>query len=208
METPDQNSDLIQRAVAGDQEALGELLVQNHDKLQAYIQRKMPTKVQATVSVDDIIQQTYLSAFMSIERFTPQGAGSFLAWLRVIAHRKVMDAHRKKGKENLTDKQAHSPAGGSGDPNSSMRGLLSLVASDMQGPDTAAMVDELQGAFQVALAEMPENYRTVLELRYLQDLPNEEVAGRMGVSVGTVRGLCHRARQELRESLMRLSRYA
>lgn len=196
---------LVTLAVGGDQDALGQLLVQYHDTLEAYIARKATAKVQATFSVEDVLQQTYLSAFQGVERFQWQGPGSFLAWLRVIAKRKLTDAARKKQKERLSDKRAHSPAGGGGE--SSMRGLLSVLADDDPGPGDAAMADELQGAFQVALAEMPDNYREVVELRYLQSLSNEAVAERMGVSVGVVRGLCHRARGELRESLMRLSRY-
>ncbi|MEM1304322.1 MAG: sigma-70 family RNA polymerase sigma factor [Planctomycetota bacterium] len=196
---------LIGKATEGDQAALEQLFVRYHPELHAYIDRKIPANVRASISTDDILQETYLKGFMAIGRFEPQGRGSLLAWLKVIASRKLTDAWRSKGREKRSDRPAHSPGGS--DVNSSLRGLLSLVAIDGLGPGDEAMLDELQSEFQVALAGMSEKYRDAIRLRYLEGLPLETVAERLDTTEGAVRGLCHRARQELRERLMRLSRF-
>jgi RNA polymerase sigma-70 factor (ECF subfamily) len=197
--------DLVAKAVVGDHAALESLLISYHSPLLSHITRQIPTKVQATVCPDDVLQQTYLNAFRSISRFEPRGGGAFYGWLKVIAERQLMDACRKRDREQLSEKPAHSPPG-VGD-NSSLRGLLSLVAGDEPLPGQQAMLEEMQAEFQVALARMPDNYRQVLVLRYLDDLPLDVVAKKLGVSEGAVRGLCHRARQHLRDELMRLSRF-
>jgi RNA polymerase sigma-70 factor (ECF subfamily) len=199
------DDDLVARAIEGDQAALESLLISYHGPLLTHITRLIPAKVRAYVCPDDVLQQTYLNAFRSIGRFESRGGGAFYGWLRIIAERQLMDACRKRDREHLSEKPAHSPPG-VGD-NSSLRGLLSLVAGDEPVPGQQAMLDEMQAEFQVALARMPENYRQVLILRYLNDLPLEEVAQKLGISEGAVRGLCHRARQHLRDELMRLSRF-
>jgi RNA polymerase sigma-70 factor, ECF subfamily len=199
------DDELVERAVVGDHAALESLLISYHGPLLTHISRLIPAKVRASVCPDDVLQQTYLNAFRSISRYEPHGGGAFYGWLRVIAERQLMDACRKRDREQLSQKPAHSPAG-VGD-NSSLRGLLSLVAGDEPVPGQQVMLEEMQAEFQVALARMPENYRQVLILRYLDDLPLEEVAEKLSISEGAVRGLCHRARQHLRDELMRLSRF-
>ncbi|MEX2170664.1 MAG: RNA polymerase sigma factor [Pirellulales bacterium] len=199
------DEEMVAKAVAGDHAALESLLIPYHGPLLAHVTRLIPSKVRASVCPDDVLQQTYLNAFRSIGRFESRGEGAFYGWLKVIAERQLMDACRKRDREQLSEKPAHSPPGGGG--NSSLRGLLSLVAGDEPIPGDQAMLEEMQAEFQVALARMPENYRQVLVLRYLEDLPLEDVAEKLGLSEGSVRGLCHRARQHLRDELMRLSRF-
>jgi RNA polymerase sigma-70 factor, ECF subfamily len=207
MNTASSEDELIVKAVEGDQSALEQLLITNHGSLLAHIKKLIPSKVRASICHDDVLQQTYLNAFRSISRFEPRGGGSFYGWLRLIAERQLMDACKKRDREQLSEKAAHSPAGAAGGDNSSLRGLLSLVAGDEPVPGQEAMLHELQGEFHVALAEMPENYRQIVTLRYLEDRPLEEVAQILGMSEGAVRGLCHRARQHLKEELLRLSRF-
>ena len=203
----DCESELIQQAIAGDQQALEQLFVRYHPELYTYIERKISGNVRTSVSAEDILQETYLKGFTAIGRFEPQGPGSLLAWLKVIAARKLTDAWRSKGREKRSDKPAHSPAGGGGDMNSSMRGLLSLVAMEGLSPGDEAMHVELQSEFHVALASMSEKYRQAISLRYIEGLSVETVAERLGTTPDATRGLCHRARRELRERLMRLSRF-
>jgi RNA polymerase sigma-70 factor (ECF subfamily) len=54
---------------------------------------------------------------------------------------------------------------------------------------------------RAALAELSEEYRTVLVLKEMEDLRYEEIAEIVGCPIGTVRSRIHRARSELREKL-------
>ncbi|QDU88480.1 ECF RNA polymerase sigma factor SigE [Pirellulimonas nuda] len=194
----------IVAAVAGDVDALQSLLIEHHRSLSAHIERLMPANARSAIGPEDVLQQTYLKAFKSIGRFEPRGEAAFYGWLRLIAERQLMDMCRKRNRERLSNLPAHSPGG---DASSSIRGLISIAIGDGPSPGQEVMLEELQGAFQVALAGMPEHYRQVLRLRYLEDRPLAEVAEAMGTTEGAVRGMCHRARQQLREELLRLSRF-
>ncbi len=205
MESSVEADALIVAAVAGDSEALQSLLMAHHKALAAHIDRLLPASARSVVAAEDVLQQTYLKVFQSIGRFEPRGGAAFYGWLRLIAERQLMDMCRKRNREKLSKQPAHSPAGG--DASSSIRGLISLVMGDGPSPGQEVMRDELLGAFQVALAVMPEHYRQALTLRYLEGRPLAEVAVALGATEGAVRGMCHRARQQLREELLRLSRF-
>lgn len=196
--------DYVARAVQGDEQALEQLLVSRHDQLLRYIERQVPPKLQAKVAAEDLLQLTYLQAFKSIGKFEPKGPGAFFSWLTTIAKRKLIDATRQRGREQLA---GQSPGPSPTQSQSGYKSLMGMIACSEDGPGGQAMADELRGAFHVALANLPSNYREVVQLRYLEDLGVEEVAERLGITPGAARGLCHRARQSLRDEIMRLSRF-
>lgn len=194
---------LLTKAVAGDVAALESLLVARHEPLLRYIEQNVPANLQSKESAEDLLQLTYLQAFKSIQSFEPKGPGAFFAWLKTIARHKLIDATRANKHERQI---GQSPATGSGSV-SSYHNLLEKVAQSGAGAGTLAMADELRGAFHVALDNLPDHYRVVVQLRYLEDLPLEEVAERLNVTTGAARGLCHRARQAVRDEILRLSRF-
>lgn len=69
---------------------------------------------------------------------------------------------------------------------------------DSAGPDGYASVDSRQ-ALRTALAKLPARQRTVVVLRYHQDLSEAQVAELLGVSVGTVKSQAAKALAALRE---------
>ncbi|MFI6705198.1 SigE family RNA polymerase sigma factor [Nonomuraea sp. NPDC050478] len=69
---------------------------------------------------------------------------------------------------------------------------------DLPGRDRTHQ-SELRVVLRAALAKLTARQRTVLVLRYFEDLPDHEVARRLGCSVGTVRSTAHRSLARLRE---------
>jgi RNA polymerase sigma-70 factor (sigma-E family) len=72
-------------------------------------------------------------------------------------------------------------------------------------PDQAAAIPAASAETRLALLEalraLPAGKRAVLALRYLEDLPEAQVAGILGCSVGTVRSQTHKAITQLRSAL-------
>lgn len=196
---------LLAAAIGGDESSLESLLIGRHDQLLRFLERQMPAKLQAKLAAEDLLQLTYLQVFKSIGKFEPQGPGSFYAWLKTIANRKLIDAARQRDREHLVGQRPGVLSGSQSQ--SGYKSLLGLVACSDAGPGGAAMADELRGAFHVALANLPSNYREVVQLRYIEDFSIEEVAQQLAITTGAARGLCHRARQSLREEIFRLSRF-
>ncbi|NOD92135.1 RNA polymerase sigma factor [Ruegeria sp. HKCCD4884] len=76
--------------------------------------------------------------------------------------------------------------------------------SDVPEPEDgqASVVDRMQDearkdALQIALAELPERQRQAVVLRHIEELPNPEIAGIMGVSVEAVESLTARGKRSL-----------
>src|SRR5262245_31685002 len=84
-------SELLGRATAGDEAALERLLMLHHTRLCGDIASRLPARMQAIVSVDDVVQEAYIVVFQEIAAFRPQGPGSFYAWVATIAGRKLLD---------------------------------------------------------------------------------------------------------------------
>jgi len=69
------------------------------------------------------------------------------------------------------------------------------------GPEKLMKQRELRAAIQKAVDELPQDYRSVVELRDLEGLSNEEVSKHLKLSVAAVKSRLHRGRLVLREKL-------
>ncbi len=196
---------LTERAIAGDQASLEQLLVTYHGRLIGHLRNRVPPHLAGIISLEDVVQQAYVQAWLSIGSFTPRAEHSTFAWLKIIAERKLMDACRRHKRERIVSETP--PHSAPIDPSESICSLIGQLMGSEASPDNKAMVQELMAAFQVALAGLPAEYREVVQLRYIDARPPTEVAQRMNRSEDAIRGICHRARDRLREDLMRLSRY-
>jgi RNA polymerase sigma-70 factor (ECF subfamily) len=80
-------------------------------------------------------------------------------------------------------------------------GASDQLAGSSSGPDAKAARRERAARLVAALERLPEDYRTVIELRNAQELPFEIVAQRMERSIAAVRKLWNRALDRLREEV-------
>lgn len=70
--------------------------------------------------------------------------------------------------------------------------------------DDPAVAEETRRAIELAIDRLPEEYRVVILLHDVEELPNEEVAATLGLSVAAVKSRIHRARLVLRQELAHL----
>jgi len=78
-----------------------------------------------------------------------------------------------------------------------------LLADWSQTPEAELLGGETRAVLSRAIDQLPEAYRTVLVLRDVEELSNEEVAQILDESVSSVKSRLHRARMALREQLTR-----
>lgn len=84
----------IRLAIGGDAEALSALLEQFALQNAAALARKIETRWRTILEVDDVLQTTFLEAFMRIRQCRADHAASFFAWVRTIAEHNLTDAIR------------------------------------------------------------------------------------------------------------------
>lgn len=197
-------SDALAAAIAGDRLALGRLLMQHDARLRRKIAKWIPSKFAALMTVDDILQETYIEAYRHIASFIPGGDGSFYGWISKIAERRFLNARRwlmaaKRG----TGRQVDTPTPQSG----SFVELVRVLAGSDSTPSCNAARAENKGLMQVALAGLKDDYREALWMRYIEGRPIREIAETLGRTERAVQMLCNRGLHALREKMGHTSKY-
>ncbi|MCL6647985.1 MAG: sigma-70 family RNA polymerase sigma factor [Chloroflexi bacterium] len=128
----------------------------------------------------DLAQETFLRAYRGLKTF--RLGARFSPWLYKIAVNLCLNY--RKGK-------ATQPA----------LPLHDQLRSGEVSPERQAEQQELRAQLLHAVDQLPPNYRAVIVLRHLHDLPYEEIAEALGVPLGTVKTWLFRARERLQQQL-------
>jgi RNA polymerase sigma-70 factor (ECF subfamily) len=180
----------VERLRQGDPAAFEELLRKHTGRLLAVARRLLSNEEDAR----DAVQDAFLAAVRSLDRFDGQAALG--TWL----HRIVVNAALTK----LRTRRRH--------PEKPIEELLPKFLDDGQqarpprdwpNPSAALEQQETRDAVRRHIDELPEDYRTVLLLRDIEELDTEETARLLALSPGAVKTRLHRARQALRTLLER-----
>lgn len=91
-------SHLIERARAGDQEAVDRLLARHVTPLRRWARGKLPKWARDAADTDDLVQDTLLQTFRRLGDFDVRGPGALQAYLRQAILNRVRDELRKKGR--------------------------------------------------------------------------------------------------------------
>lgn len=198
---PATEEQLIDQALGGDSTALEQLLLRYYDRLYNYVRLQMNPSLARRVGPEDILQHTYLKAFKAIDSFEPRSGYSFFAWLKRIADNERKDQIRKVVREPVA---APTPTH---DEGSSYFDMAGRIADSDPTATVMARRKELISVLQVTITGLKPEYRQAIELRYIKGLEFDEVARRMKISDGQLRGLLHRARRRVKDDIRRLSNY-
>lgn len=196
--------ELLGKAVRGDEQALTELLEKHGPAIRRRLAGAIPKRWQSLLSEDDVLQQTYVDAFLDIGRFVGDDGRAFEAWLHTLAKRNMLDGIKMLE----TDKR-----GGDrrrielGSRDESMVALYEVLGGTITTPSRKAARQEAGDALKKALESLPTAYRQVIELYDLDGHPIEEVAAALERSCGAIYMLRSRAHRLLSEIMGSQSKY-
>ena len=168
---------LVAEAKAGDREAFGRIF----DAYVGPIHRFIASRVNSPSDAEDLTQLVFVKALEALPRYEARGI-PFGGWLFRLARNAIIDQIRTR------------------------RDHLSLVdavtrETDDAGPEAKAALQDDLDRVAAALAELTDDQREVIELRFFAGLNVLETAVAMGRQEGTVRGLQFRAIAALRREL-------
>ncbi len=182
-------------AVAGDTDAMSRLL----DHYGPAVERSLSISREwrSVLESADIMQVTYLEAFLQITQYDPERSEPFRAWLQRIAENNFRDAIRGLQRQKRPQPTNRITPRGS-DPTSELLALLGVVSTT---PSRNAARDERATRLDAALDTLPEDYGQAIRLYDLEARPIEEVVREMGRSAGAVHMLRARAHDRLHDML-------
>jgi RNA polymerase sigma-70 factor (ECF subfamily) len=155
-------------------------------------------RLRAKLDPSDVAQETLLRAHEKRDQFRGTTPAEMAAWLRQILANGLAQHLRRYGAQRRD--LALERSMGAAVETSSAR-LEAWLADGGDGPGSAAERNELLLRLAAALSRLPDDQRTALELRYLQELPVADITREMGRTEPAVAGLLRRGLKRLRELL-------
>ncbi|MCI0633680.1 MAG: RNA polymerase sigma factor [Actinobacteria bacterium] len=177
-ESRDRDEDLVRRFLSGDRAAFA-ALVERHERRVYNLALRMTGREE---DARDAAQDAFLTVLRKLSSF--RGEAAFTTWLHRVTMNACYDLLRKRQRAPLLD------LGDEDRPK----------VEPPPVPDHAD-VSDLSIDVQRALMQVPEDFRAVMILHDVHDLPQEEVAAILGVPVGTVKSRLHRGRVALARAM-------
>lgn len=171
------DEELVARAAQrGGEKCFAELLRRHQGKVRGLLLRLASDRTLA----DDLAQEVFLRAYRGLNGF--EGRARFSTWLYRIAYNVYLN-HRTRVRE--------------------LAALPEGFEFGAMAPETALSParSDLRRDLDVAIAALPERYKAVVMLYYLEDVSYPEIAEILDLPLGTVKTHLHRAKRILREHL-------
>ena len=172
------DEDLVRRFLSGDRAAFA-ALVERHERRVYNLALRMTGREE---DARDATQEAFLTVLKKLSSF--RGEAAFTTWLHRVTVNACYDLLRKRQRAPLLE-----------------RGDDDLPAIEPPPAADHAETSDLSIDVRRALIEVPEDFRVVMILHDVQDLPREEVAAIIGIPVGTVKSRLHRGRIALARAL-------
>ncbi|HMR46668.1 MAG: sigma-70 family RNA polymerase sigma factor [Bacteroidia bacterium] len=167
----------------GNQKAYAELMSRYKDSIYFMLLKMVNNRDDA----DDLTIEAFGKAFKNIHQYTPDYA--FSTWLFKIATNNCIDYIRKKRKQMLSIDKGYENENG--------EDVALEIKSDSIGPEEKLMKKQKMETMREVVDKLKPRYRTLIELRYFQELSYEEIATNMDLPLGTVKAQLFRAREFL-----------
>lgn len=183
-ENPDEDAQLMLRVREGDASAMESLIRRHQNSVYATVARMLNNGP----DVEDIAQQVFIRIWRGAKSYEP--SARFTTWMFTILRNLVFNEMRRQKRKPTTSSNAIEADGGM---------ILSLENS--HSPDEALEQTELQRAVDQAIASLPEKARMAVQLRRFENMPYEEIAKTLDMTVPATKSLLFRARNMLKEAL-------
>lgn len=169
----------------GNDQAFDTLLARHQERIFNYILRLVPDEN----SANDVFQDTFIKAIMSIRNHQYQSTGKFSAWLTRIAHNVVIDRIRgDKFASGMDDEEQ-----------------FQMIHNNIQLSEEACEERLVRDAnvqvLDALVRHLPAAQREIVHLRFYEDMPFKDIAQVTGVSINTALG-------RMRYALINLRRIA
>ncbi|MDL4841255.1 RNA polymerase sigma factor SigW [Aquibacillus rhizosphaerae] len=181
--------EIIKQVKKGDQSAFEDVVTFYQNKVYQICFRVIGNAHEA----EDLAQETFIRAYVNIHSFDDKR--KFSTWLYRIATNISIDRIRKKKPDYFLDAEVKGTDG---------LDMYSQLPAEQLLPEEEVESLELQSYIQQEIMQLPTKYRSVIALRFVDELSLAEISEILSIPVGTVKTRIHRGREALRKRLRRV----
>lgn len=163
---------LVRDYAQGKNEAFDILLKRHQNRIFNYILRILKNEDVA----NDIFQETFVKAIMTIKQGKYTESGKFPAWISRIAHNLIIDYYRQEKNENLQSADIQDAD------------ILNRKELCEETIEDILISQQTREDVKYLISELPDSQREVLTMRYYQNLSFKEIAQATNVSINTALG--------------------
>ncbi len=170
--TEDKERRLVELARKGDRGAMKRI----YDCYSRYLAATCSRYLPGEDELRDVLQDSFVKIFSSLDKFEFRGEGSLKAWMRQVSVNEALKLIRKRKRNDTVEYKWDLP--------------------DAQEEDDLEpeVTDVPASVIQKMIQALPEGYRTVLNLYAFEEKSHKEIAGLLGISESTSASQLHRAR--------------
>ncbi len=180
-------NELLKLAQGGNGSAFGELFRRNH----RWCLKVAMSILKERQDAEDALQDAYCSAWRHIAEF--HGDSKFSTWMsRIVTNHCFMRLRKAKRMDLLYIEDRPSTDSGTA--------RLDLP-EPRKGPEAELGSKEITHIVRREIRKLPTTFRTILKMRYIDELPMQDLADRTGISVLAAKSRLMRARTELKRRL-------
>jgi len=177
---------LVKKMLAGDEAAQRQFFNEYFPRLYRYARHRLHSEA----DVEDVVQSAICQAARRLETY--RGESTLLTWLVQICRNEISRQYKRQ-----EQREDHMLPFLNDDL---LRAVVeSVEIDDSFSPEQQSKRMELIGQIQLALDQLPENYASALEMKYVQGLSSKEIAKLMQLSDEAIQSLLARARRAFKE---------
>ena len=161
---------LVELASAGDQQAFEYLFTRYRDALTRLFEQRLGDKTMAR----DLLQETFIKVYLHLADYSE--SYTFGQWVYTIARNTLVDHLRRRADDVSIDEKFIAPM------------------ATTPSPEESVIINQRTAHFEASLNEIPEDYRQIIEMRFLDEYTYEEIAEKLGRPLNTIKTQIRRAK--------------
>ena len=189
---PESDADLVRRMLAGDGDAFDRFFEAAYPALYRFALARLGSRHDAAA---DVAQAAICQAIRKLRTY--RGEAALLAWLYTFCRRELYRHHRRDGGRLPVDLVEDDP-----EIRAALESLRTAVADDL---DAGLDRHKVAALVQRVLDHLPLHYANALEWKYIDELPVQDIASRLGLTAKAAESLLTRARHAFRDAFQTMS---
>lgn len=164
------DSQLVRLSAEGDHRAFEYLFMRYNEAIKHLFEQRLGSSDTA----DDLLQETFIKVYLHLADYSENY--TFGQWIYTIARNTLVDHVRRRADDVSIDSKFIAPM------------------ATTPSPEESVIINQRTAHFEASLGELSEDYRRIIEMRFLDEYSYEEIAEKLGRPLNTIKTQIRRAK--------------